>query len=101
MSRSDRFRFKIEIVDVVSLYFMLEPLSQAKQSKPQNTIPVDALDRSPAEQLERNQKIQTVLRQWLDEELTPEEATERAQLWEDFKQIVASDREPGRKLLSN
>lgn len=79
---------------------MLEPLSQAKQSKIQTTSPVDALDRSPTEQLERNQKLQAVLRQWLDEELTPEESTERAQLWEDFKQIVDSDRESGRKLYS-
>jgi hypothetical protein len=79
---------------------MLEPLSQAKQLKPQTTSPVDALDRSLAEQLERNQKIQTLLRQWLDEESTPEESTERSQLWEDFKQIVDSDRESGRKLYS-
>jgi hypothetical protein len=79
---------------------MLEPLSQSKQSKTQTTSSVDALDRSPAEQLERNQAIQAVLRQWLDEELTPEESTERAQLWEDFKHIVDSSRESGRKLYS-
>ncbi|WP_310487546.1 hypothetical protein [Chamaesiphon sp. VAR_69_metabat_338] len=80
---------------------MLEPLSQAKQSKIHDPSgAVNNLDRSSAEQLERNKAIQTVLRQWLDEELTPEESTERAQLWEDFKQIVDSSREPGRKLYS-
>jgi hypothetical protein len=80
---------------------MLEPLSQAKQSKIQDARgSVNNLDRSPTEQLERNQAIQAVLRQWLDEELTPEESTARAQLWEDFKDIVDSSREPGRKLYS-
>jgi hypothetical protein len=79
---------------------MLEPLSQAKHQKIQATSSVDALDRSPSEQLERNQAIQSVLRQWLDEELTPEELTQRAQLWEDFKQIVDSSRESGSKLYS-
>jgi hypothetical protein len=77
---------------------MLEPLSQAKQLKTQTTSPVHALDRSLTEQLERNQAIQAVLRRWLDEELTPEESIERAQLWEDFKQIVDSSRELSRKL---
>jgi hypothetical protein len=61
---------------------------------------VNNLDRSPAEQLERNQAIQAVLRQWLDEELTPEESTARAELWETFKDIVDSSREPGCKLYS-
>jgi hypothetical protein len=79
---------------------MLEPLSQAKQSKIQDVSSTNALDRSIAEQLERNQAIQTVLRQWLDEELTPEESTERAQIWEDFKHIVDSSRESGHKLYS-
>ncbi len=80
---------------------MLEPLSQAKQSKvhePSGSI--NHLDRSPTEQLERNQAIQAVLRQRLDEELTTEESTARAELWEDFKDIVDSSREPGRKLYS-
>ncbi len=80
---------------------MLEPLSQAKQPRPQTASPVNALDRSPAEQLERNQRLQTVLRQWLDEELTPEESTARAELWENFKNIVDSSREPGRTLYSH
>jgi hypothetical protein len=80
---------------------MLEPLSQAKQSNIQDTSgAVNNLDRSSAEQLERNKAIQTVLRQWLDEDLTPEESTTRAQLWEDFKCIVDSNRESGRKLYS-
>lgn len=80
---------------------MLEPLSQAKRSKIEDVRDsVNNLDRSPAEQLERNQAIQTVLRQWLDENLTPEEATTRAALWEDFKQIVDSSRETGHKLYS-
>jgi hypothetical protein len=80
---------------------MLEPLSQAKQSKIHDLGgSVNHLDRSPAEQRERNQAIQVVLRQWLDEELTLEESTARAQLWEDFKCIVDSNREPGRKLYS-
>jgi hypothetical protein len=78
---------------------MLEPLSQAKQSKVHNlSATINHLDRSPAEQSERNQAMQAVLRQWLDEELTPEESTARAQLWEDFKDIVDSSREPGHKL---
>jgi hypothetical protein len=80
---------------------MLEPLSQAKQPKIQDTSgAVNNLDRSSAEQLERNKATQAILRQWLDEKLTPEESTERAQLWEDFKQIVDSSRESGRKLYS-
>ncbi len=80
---------------------MLEPLSQAKQSKIEDVRgSADNLDRSPTEQLEQNQAIQAVLRQWLDEKLTPEEATTRAALWEDFKHIVDSSREPGHKLYS-
>ncbi len=80
---------------------MLELLSQSKQSKiHEERSSINNLDRSPAEQLERNQAIQSVLRQWLDEELTPEESTARAQLWEGFKQIVDSSRESGRKLYS-
>ncbi len=80
---------------------MLEPFSQAKQSKIQDaSSSVNNLDKSPAEQLEQNQAIQSVLRQWLDEELTPEESTARAELWENFKDIVDSSREPGRKLYS-
>jgi hypothetical protein len=80
---------------------MLEPLSQSKQSKIQDTRgSVNKLDISPTEQLERNQALQAVLRQWLDEDLTPEESTARAELWEDFKYIVDSNREPGHKLYS-
>jgi hypothetical protein len=80
---------------------MLEPLSQAKQAKIHEVrSSVNNLDRPPAEQLERNQEIQAVLRQWLDEKLTPEESTARADLWESFKDIVDSSREPGCKLYS-
>jgi hypothetical protein len=43
---------------------MLEPIIQAKQSKIQDARgSVNNLDRSPTEQLERNQAIQAVLRQ--------------------------------------
>jgi hypothetical protein len=36
----------------------------------------------------------------LDEELTPEELNERKQLWEEFKEIIDSNRESGCKLYS-
>jgi hypothetical protein len=73
---------------------MLKPLTQAKQS----TLQQQDSDRTPAEQLKRNQALQAVLRQWLDEEVTPEDSTERAQFWEEFKGIVDSNRESGCKL---
>jgi hypothetical protein len=80
---------------------MLELLSQAKQSKIEDVRgSVNNLDRSPTEQLEQNQAIQAVVRQWLDDKLTLKESTTRAQLWEDFKYIVDSSREPGYKLYS-
>ncbi len=71
---------------------MLEPLTQAK--KPIN------LDRASDEQLKKNQAIQSVLRQWLDEDVTSEDLNERAQLWEEFKEIIDSSRESGGKLYS-
>ncbi len=71
---------------------MLEPLTQAKQ-------PID-LDRTSDEQLKKNQAIQSVLRQWLDEDVTSEELNEKAQFWEEFKEIIDSNRESGCKLYS-
>ena len=71
---------------------MLEPLTQAKP-------PID-LDRTPGEQIAKNQAIQSVLRQWLDEDVTSEDLNERAQFWEEFKEIVDSSRESGCKLYS-
>ncbi len=71
---------------------MLEPLTQAKYQ-------ID-LDRTPAEQLAKNKVSQAILRQWLDEEVTPEELNERKQLWEEFKEIMDSNRESGCKLYS-
>jgi hypothetical protein len=66
---------------------MLEPLTQAKYQ-------ID-LDRIPAEQLQKNLASQAVLRQWLDEEVTPEDLNERKQFWEEFKEIIDSNRESG------
>jgi hypothetical protein len=66
---------------------MLEPLTQSKYQT--------ALDRTPAEQLAKNQASQAILRQWLDEELTSEELNERKQFWEEFKEIIDSNRESG------
>jgi hypothetical protein len=71
---------------------MLEPLTQAKYQT--------ALDRTPAEQLAKNKASQVVLRQWLDEEVTSEELNERKQFWEEFKEIIDSNRESGCKLYS-
>ena len=71
---------------------MLEPLTQAKK-------PID-LDRASDEQLKKNQEIQSVLRQWLDEDVTSEDLNERAQFWEEFKEIIDSNRESGCKLYS-
>jgi hypothetical protein len=71
---------------------MLEPLTQAKYQ-------ID-LDRIPAEQLQKNLASQAVLRQWLDEEVTPEDLNERKQFWEEFKEIIDSNRESGCKLYS-
>jgi hypothetical protein len=80
---------------------MLEPLSQAKQSNIQEkSASISNLDRSPTEQLERNQALQAVLRQWLDEELTPEESTARAETWKNFKDIVDRSRSHSHKLYS-
>jgi hypothetical protein len=71
---------------------MLEPLTQAQYQT--------ALDRTPAEQLAKNKASQSVLRQWLDEEVTPEDLNERKQFWEEFKEIIDSNRESGCKLYS-
>jgi hypothetical protein len=71
---------------------MLEPLTQSKYQT--------ALDITPAEQLAKNKAGQAILRQWLDEKLTPEELNERKQLWEEFKEIIDSNRESGCKLYS-
>ena len=71
---------------------MLEPLTQARK-------PID-LDRASDEQLKKNQAIQSVLRQWLDEDVTSEDLNERAQFWEEFKEIIDSSRESGCKLYS-
>jgi hypothetical protein len=71
---------------------MLEPLIQAKYQT--------ALDRTPAEQLAKNQASQAILRQWLDEEVTTEDLNQRKQLWEEFKEIMDSNRESGCKLYS-
>jgi hypothetical protein len=71
---------------------MLEPLTQAKYQT--------ALDRTPAEQLAKNKASQVLLRQWLDEEVTSEELSERKQFWEEFKEIIDSNRESGCKLYS-
>jgi hypothetical protein len=66
---------------------MLEPLTQAKYQT--------ALDRTPAEQLAKNKESQAVLRQWLDEEITPEDLNERKQFWEEFREIMDSTRSRG------
>jgi hypothetical protein len=71
---------------------MLEPLTQAKDR-------ID-LDRTTSEQLAKNKASQTILRQWLDEEVTPEDLNERKQFWEEFKEIIDSNRESGCKLYS-
>jgi hypothetical protein len=71
---------------------MLEPLTQAKYQT--------ALGRTPAEQLAKNKASQVLLRQWLDEEVTSEELSERKQFWEEFKEIIDSNRESGCKLYS-
>ncbi len=66
---------------------MLEPLTQSKYQT--------SLDINPAEQLAKNKSSQAVLRQWLDEEVTPEDLNERKQFWEEFKEIIDSNRESG------
>jgi hypothetical protein len=71
---------------------MLEPLTQAKYQSD--------LDRNPSEQLQKNLASQAILRQWLDEEVTPEDLNERKQFWEEFKEIIDSSRESGCKLYS-
>ena len=71
---------------------MLEPLTQSKYQT--------SLDINPAEQLAKNKASQAVLRQWLDEEVTPEDLNERKQFWEEFKEIIDSNRESGCKLYS-
>jgi hypothetical protein len=71
---------------------MLEPLTQAKDQIDPN--------RTTSEQLAKNKVSQTVLRQWLDEEVTPEDLNERKKFWEEFKEIIDSNRESGCKLYS-
>ena len=71
---------------------MLEPLTQAKDR-------IDP-DITTSEQLQKNIASQAVLRQWLDEEVTPEDLNERKQFWEEFKGIIDSTRESGCKLYS-
>ena len=71
---------------------MLEPLTQAKDQ-------ID-LDRTTSEQLQKNLASKAILRQWLDEEVTPEDLNERKQFWEEFKGIIDSTKESGCKLYS-
>lgn len=58
------------------------------------------MERTPEEQLQKNQAGIKILRKWLDEKVTPEEAREREIHFELFKQIMDNERPPGHKLYS-
>ncbi|MBO1349858.1 MAG: leucine-rich repeat domain-containing protein [Hormoscilla sp. GUM202] len=61
---------------------------------------VKDLGRSPEEQLQKNQAAIAIIRGWLEEEVTEEEAKEREIYFEYFKEIVDSTRLPGHKIYS-
>ncbi len=58
------------------------------------------MERTPEEQFQKNQAGIKILRKWLDEKVTPEEAREREIHFELFKQIMDDERPPGHKLYS-
>lgn len=50
------------------------------------------------EQIEKNQAALALLKQWIEEEPTPEEAREREQYWQMVKEIIDRERPSGFKL---
>lgn len=58
------------------------------------------MGRTPEEQLEKNQGAMKLVRNWLDEKVSPEESKQRELHFELFKQIVDNERPPGHKLYS-
>jgi hypothetical protein len=77
---------------------MLEPLDGNLEN---DLIPfLKHKGRTPEEQLQKNQAALELIRGWLSEEVTEEEAKEREIYFEYFQEIVDSTRLPGHKLYS-
>ncbi|CCQ68152.1 hypothetical protein CWATWH0402_333 [Crocosphaera watsonii WH 0402] len=60
--------------------------------------------RTPEEQLEKNKPLMEKLKKWIEkskaEEISEEEAKEREEYWEEFKNNIDSFRPKGHKLYS-
>lgn len=56
--------------------------------------------KTEAEQLQKNLAAMKVLKNWIEEEVTEEESTQRESYFESFKEIVDNARMPGHKLYS-
>ncbi|MUG99917.1 hypothetical protein F7734_49645 [Scytonema sp. UIC 10036] len=55
---------------------------------------------TPEEQLLKNQDAMKLLKSWLEEEVSEEEAKERERYFETFKEIMDNERPSGYKLYS-
>ncbi|WP_407889922.1 hypothetical protein [Scytonema sp. NUACC26] len=55
---------------------------------------------TPEEQLQKNQDVMKLLKSWLEEEVSDEEAKERERQFEIFKEIIDNERPSGYKLYS-
>lgn len=58
------------------------------------------LGQTPEEQLQNNQAVRQLLKQWMEEHVTEEEEITRAEYFEKFKEIVDSTRMSKNKLYS-
>ncbi|WP_414585680.1 hypothetical protein [Scytonema sp. PCC 10023] len=58
------------------------------------------MGQTPEEQLQKNQAVMKLLREWIEEEVSEEESKQRESCFESFKQIVDNERLPGNKLYS-
>lgn len=89
---------------LISILWMLDKLKEDakiegyKTSTNSLTPYLKHMGRTPEEQLQKNQAGIKILRKWLDEKVTPEEAREREIHFELFKQIVDDERPAGHKL---
>lgn len=56
------------------------------------------MGQTPEEQLQKNQAAMKLLQKWIEEEVSEEESQHRQNLFDSFKKIIDSERQPGQKL---
>ncbi|MDJ1171271.1 hypothetical protein PMG71_17725 [Roseofilum sp. BLCC_M154] len=69
-----------------------------EQLKPKSRFVLPHKGQTLQEQIDKNQPALALLKQWIEEEPTPEEVHDREQYWQTVKDIIDRERPSGFKL---